>query len=394
MKKLLVLTFIFIAANCFAQDYYLAPAKNKTPLKVRTTADISKVLKLQDKDKKYRSIILFSDKKQAVYLLVPSSLNVRSDNKNSFIVSNYIQDDDNADEYKNFSINIFFKDSIKDMQQTINKLSQENGKEIPFEHITKNYGRTEFEQYTFSLNENKFIVLQAPYAGRYVEFIYMAHQPDGENAKPNNKGEAVLGIAASSLNKAVLTKSADISSYKIAGLDDAVVNSIIESGNPMGKPDPVMQNWVVNKVSARQTAYYFEIKDDEESLGYTFTLPSNVSPQPEGTNDVRIIIDKTENCEMWFELVYKNSEKYYNEASSKYLNGKKLGNKKQIKFKAGGKNINFVKRNALNANAYNYFFTVEGKKFVLSFIAPSEKMPYYEQISATFLKTFKSTATK
>ena len=171
MKKLLVLTFIFIAANCFAQDYYLTPAKNKTPLKVRTTADISKVLKLQDKDKKYRSIVLFSDKKQAVYFLVPASLNVKPNNKNSFSISNYNENDD-TDENKSFNINVFFKDSINDMQQTINKLSQENKKEAPFEHITKNYGRTQFEQYTFSLNENKFIVLQAPFAGRYVEFIY------------------------------------------------------------------------------------------------------------------------------------------------------------------------------------------------------------------------------
>ena len=353
--------------------------KNKTPLKVKSSADIAGIIKLQKKDNKYRSLVLWEDTEQAIYILVPADLNVIP-YKDYFVVINYDADSDDTDDYKTFDINVSVKDSVEDMPQNIQKLSEEEKKPVSFEHITKNYGRNKFEQYSFMLDNSKTIVLQMPYGNKFVEFIYMAEQPEDKNAPSNNKGETFLGIMASSLNKAVFNNSLK---------DETKEDDIAAQENN------VLENWTVNKISARQNAYYFEVKDSSGSYGYSFSLPSSaVAPAPEGKEDVRIIIDKTEKSDMWFEAVNKDSKKYNEEVLSKYLSGKKLSNTKKLKFKAGGKNIDFIKKNALNINAYNYFFKAGNKRFVLSFVAPSDKIPIYEQLSGAFLKSFKSTGKK
>lgn len=372
MKKLLSLFFILFCANCFAQDYYLTPNKNRTPLKVKSAADISAVLKQQKKDSKYRVVVLDSNAKQAVYILVPASLNVNLSD-NDFVINNYDSESDNPPEDA-FDINVSFKDVPEDMQQNFKQLAKEENKKITHERSKKVYGRNKFEKYVFNIENYKTTVLTAPYAGKFVEFVYVIRaQKDGSAS--NKKGEAALGIAAASLNRAVFTAKA--SSYAE------------DSGEDMPEMPPALENFSSSKLSANQTAYKFDIKQDEDTYAYTFTLPSSFAAKQDNSSDVRIIIDKTDNSEMWLELVYKNSKQYNDAALSKYAAGKKLNAAQRTKFRAGSNTVAFVKKTALNVNASSYFFNKGDKKFVLSFVAPSSKTPSYEQAAAALLKSFK-----
>ena len=379
MKKLLTLFFILISAYCFAQDYYLTPNKNKTPLQVKSAADITNVLKQQNKDKKYRVVVLYSDAKEAVYILVPASLNVNLSD-NDFIINNYDSESETENPPANaFDINVSFKDAPEDMEQNFKQLAKEEQKKIAHERSEKVYGRNKFEKFAFGIENYNITVLTAPYAGKFVELVYMVQTDKSGSSAVNKKGEAALGIAAASLNRAVFTANPEVP-YTEDSSEDILKEEV----------PPVLENFTSDKVSASQTAYKLDIKQGEDTYSYTFTLPSSVTVKQDNSSDIRLIIDKTANSEMWFELVYKNSKQYNDTALAQYAAGKKLNKAKKTKFKAGQKTVTFVKKTALNVNASSYFFNIGDKKFVLSFIAPSAKLPAYEQNAAALLRSFKA----
>ncbi len=389
MKSILALLFMTVSLSVFAQDYYLTKERNKLPLTVSSVQDIGNVLKEQGKADKYQPVILTQNASEAVYLLVPAGLSVRSEDE-GFLVSNY-DIEKNVDEVKNgFDINITLRDEAEDIKARIAEYSLESGEEVKPLFSKKMYGRIMYEVCTFDMGELSSIVLTAPFNGKFVELNYMTPKEtqkdllEGQKkGTDNKKGEAALGIAASSLNKALFGKrNAD------------VVTASADAEKPQSgraeRPEPELTNWTLKKLSARNMQASFNIEEGENVYSYVLNLPGDVSPKAQDKKDGRVIIKEEADAIMWLEPVYKNSKNFNDEMTEKYAPEKKFTANPSRKVKMGGKDISFSKKTALNVNSYSYFFNEGGRKFVLSFIAPSSKLKDYELLSGQALNGFKS----
>lgn len=389
MKSILALLFMTVSLSVFAQDYYLTKERNKLPLTVSSVQDIGNVLKEQGKADKYQPVILTQNASEAVYLLVPAGLSVRSEDE-GFLVSNY-DIEKNVDEVKNgFDINITLRDEAEDIKARIAEYSLESGEEVKPLFSKKMYGRIMYEVCTFDMGELSSIVLTAPFNGKFVELNYMTPKEtqkdllEGQKkGTDNKKGEAALGIAASSLNKALFGKrNAD------------VVTASADAEKPQSgraeRPEPELTNWTLKKLSARNMQASFNIEEGENVYSYVLNLPGDVSPKAQDKKDGRVIIKEEADAIMWLEPVYKNSKNFNDEMTEKYAPEKKFTANPSRKVKMGGKDISFSKKTALNVNSYSYFFNEGGRKFVLSFIAPSSKLKDYELLSGHALNGFKS----
>lgn len=389
MKTVLALLFMSVSFTALAQDYYLTEDRNKHPLRVSSVQDINKVLKDQGKADKYQPLILTQNASEALFLLVPASLNVRKGEK-GFLVSNYDIEANAEDVNDGFDINISLRDEAEDIKARIAEYSLESGEKVKPLFSKKMYGRIMYEVCTFDMGELSSIILTAPFNGKFVELNYMTPkktQNDPLEGKKtdiaNKKGEAALGIAASSLNKALLGKSAPKGGKISSDVEGA-------QGGKKERPAPELSDWMVKKLSPRNLQASFNINEGEEVYSYVIVLPEESSPKPQDEKEGRITIKEEADAIMWLEPVYKNSKNFNDEMTDKYAPEKNFTQNPGRKIKRGGKDISFVKKTALNVNSYSYFFNEGGRKFVLSFIAPSSKLKDYEILSGEVLNGFKS----
>lgn len=389
MKKVLALLFMGVSFTAFAQDYYLTKERNKQPLKVASVQDINKLLKEQGKADKYKPVILTQNASEALFLLVPASLNVRKEEE-GFLVSNYDIEANAEDVKDGFDINIALRDEAEDIKARIAEYSLESGEDVKPLFSKKMYGRIMYEVCTFDMGELSSIVLTAPFNGKFIELNYMTPRKtkkdllEGKKVDAGNKkGEAALGIAASSLTKALFGKNAAQGGKISADVDD------LQSGR-QERPAPELSDWMVKKLSPRNLQASFNINEGEEVYSYVIVLPEESSPKPQDEKEGRITIKEEADAIMWLEPVYKNSKNFNDEMTDKYAPEKNFTQNPGRKIKRGGKDISFVKKTALNVNSYSYFFNEGGRKFVLSFIAPSSKLKDYEILSGEVLNGFKS----
>ena len=140
MKTVLALLFMSVSFTALAQDYYLTEDRNKHPLRVSSVQDINKVLKDQGKADKYKPVILTQNASEALFLLVPASLNVRKGEK-GFLVSNYDIEANAEDVNDGFDINISLRDEAEDIKARIAEYSLESGEKVKPLFSKKMYGR-------------------------------------------------------------------------------------------------------------------------------------------------------------------------------------------------------------------------------------------------------------
>ena len=387
MKLFLSFVFMFCALGVYAQDYYLTKEKNKTPLAVESVEGIAKTLKSLGKDGKYKPVILSKNAAEAVYVLAPVSLNTDSDEDLS-VISNYDQSEEEISKPGAFAISAALKNEPEDIKSGIKEYSEEYGEEIRPQYTKRTYGRINYDVCSFSTKEAKIIILTAPYNGKYISFNYMASpnaDPKSVSGAKISRGEAALGIIASSLNRAVFASG--------AAKQNAVQTPKISE--PAAAPAeertaPVLEDWSSKNISAREVQFSFNIAENDKTYSYIMTLPVGISAKPEGKEDARIILKQEADALMWLEPVFKNSRSYNDEVLAKYAPGKKFTQNPTRKIKIAGKGVNFVRKTALNVNASSYFFAEGGRRFVLSFVTPSSKLTSYESAASAVLNKFKS----
>ena len=394
MKIFLSFVFMFCTLGVYAQDYYLTKDKNKTPLAVESVEGIAQTLKNRGKDGKYKPVILSKNASEAVYVLAPVSLKSDSD-EDASVIGNYNDEDESEVlEPGSFIISLTLKDTPEDIQSALKEYSEESGEEIRPAYGKKTYGRINYNVCSFSTKDSKNMILTAPYNGRYISINYMASsKPDPKTAQGTkiSRGEAALGIVVSSLNRAVFnTSGKGVSENKNINspLPAEGVNAVSEPAEE--KHAPVLENWLSKNISARSVRFSFDINEGDNTYSYIMLLPASIAAKPEGKDEARIILKQDADSIMWLEPVFKNSRAYNEEALNKYAPGKKLTQNPVRKIKAAGKNVNFIRKTALNVNSSSYFFKEGGRSFVLSFIAPSSKLTAYEKDSAAVLNGFKS----
>lgn len=390
MRIFLFFILSFFAVNAFAQDYYLTMNKNKTPLKVKSAAAISELLKKQGKDSKYQVVILNQNPKGAVYTLVPASLSVETEDNVTNITS--LKEGNVA-----FGLTVEFPDKLEDVQAGIEEMKTEFP-DLKLTQSNKLYSRIKYKRYDVSSSEFKQIILQAPYAGKYVQMSYTteAIEAKDKDGKPMaDKNEAVLGIAASSLNRAVFTaetpkeaqKTFAKTSVKVSAkpAEEAFANAGANSAASEVLP-PVISELSIRKLAPRASEISFILTDGENVyLSKITTVQEYPSAKAEGG---RLILKAEKDAFMWLEPVFKDSKAYNASILQKYAPGKKFNTPRKNKVKVGTKEVNMVKYSALNESTISYFFKDGGRRFVLSFIAPSSKLPAYEKSSAEILRGF------
>ncbi len=387
MKLFLSFVFMFCALGVYAQDYYLTKEKNKTPLAVESVEDITKTLKSRGKDGKYKPVILSKNASEAVYVLAPVSLNADGDEDLS-VISNYDQSEEEISKPGAFAISAALKSEPEDIKDEIKEYSEEYDDDIRPQYTKRTYGRINYDVCSFSTKEAKIIILTAPYNGKYISFNYMASLNADPKAIPGAKisrGEAALGIIASSLNRAVFTAAdAKQKAEQTPKISEPAFEATEE------RTAPVLEDWSSKNISAREVQFSFNITENDKTYSYIMTLPVAIAAKPEGKEGARIILKQESDAVMWLEPVFKNSRSYNDEALAKYAPGKKFTQNPTRKIKISGKDVSFVRKTALNVNASSYFFAEGGRRFVLSFVTPSSKLTSYESAASSVLNKFKS----
>lgn len=387
MKIFLSFVFMFCAFGVYAQDYYLTKEKNKTPLSVESVAGIAQTLKSRGKDGKYKPVILSKNASEAVYVLAPASLYADGD-EDVFVISNYNQEEEELSKPGAFAISAALKSEPEDIKNGIKEYSEEYGEEIRPQYTKRTYGRINYDVCSFSTKEAKIIILTAPYNGKYISINYMASPNADPKAVPGakiSKGEAALGIIASSLNRAVFTGGAAKQNAEQTPKISEPAHEPAEE-----RTAPILEDWSSKNISAREVQFSFNISENDKTYSYQMTLPVGISAGPEGKNDARIILKQEADAVMWLEPVFKNSRAYNDEVLAKYAPGKKFTQNPTRKIKIAGKDVSFSKKTALNVNASSYFFGEGGRRFVLSFVTPSSKLTSYETAASAVLSKFKS----